>query len=135
MEYSDKQLKQTFENLVKADFDELEKAVYADTAENRKLGRVGQEYKRGKGKKNDTTANVKSEVKSELRKLCRGNVSSNKINEVTSNLKQIIKEKKLSLGEVSREIIKMRDGSKSSQSSIFLQRLYNELNRDYHNYK
>lgn len=30
--------------------DSIEKAVYADTAENRKLGRVGQEYKRGKGK-------------------------------------------------------------------------------------
>lgn len=33
------------------EYDELQKAVYADTAENRKLGRVGQEYKRGKGKK------------------------------------------------------------------------------------
>lgn len=31
--------------------DFIEKAVYADTAENRKLGRVGQEYHRGKGKK------------------------------------------------------------------------------------
>lgn len=31
--------------------DSIEKAVYADTAENRKLGRVGQEYHRGKGKK------------------------------------------------------------------------------------
>lgn len=31
------------------DYDwELEKAVYADTAENRKLGRVGQEYHRGR---------------------------------------------------------------------------------------
>lgn len=29
----------------------IEKAVYADTAQNRKLGRVGQEYHRGKGKK------------------------------------------------------------------------------------
>lgn len=29
--------------------DSIEKAVYADTAENRKLGRVGQEYHRGKG--------------------------------------------------------------------------------------
>ena len=36
------------------DYDfELEKAVYADTSENRKLGRVGQEYHRGKGKKKD----------------------------------------------------------------------------------
>lgn len=36
------------------DYDwELEKAVYADTAENRRLNRVGQEYHRGKGKKDD----------------------------------------------------------------------------------
>ena len=34
--------------------DELEKAVYADTAENRRLGRVGQEYHRGKGKSKDS---------------------------------------------------------------------------------
>lgn len=40
---------------------EIEKAVYADTAQNRKLGRVGQEYHRGKGKKDD-----KKEVKSNL---------------------------------------------------------------------
>lgn len=33
--------------------DSIEKAVYADTAENRKLGRVGQEYHRGKGKKTE----------------------------------------------------------------------------------
>lgn len=31
----------------------FEKAVYADTSENRKLGRVGQEYHRGKGKKEE----------------------------------------------------------------------------------
>lgn len=29
----------------------IEKAVYADTPQNRKLGRVGQEYHRGSGKK------------------------------------------------------------------------------------
>ena len=39
----------------------LEKAVYADTAENRKLGRVGQEYHRGKGtKKEDKKTNKNS---------------------------------------------------------------------------
>lgn len=41
---------------VKAQDDELgeiEKAVYADTAENRKLGRVGQEWHRGNGKKEE----------------------------------------------------------------------------------
>lgn len=37
--------------------DSIEKAVYADTAENRKLGRVGQEYHRGKGKKVEETNN------------------------------------------------------------------------------
>ena len=36
--------------------DELEKAVYADTPQNRKLGRVGQEYKRG-GSKTDENNN------------------------------------------------------------------------------
>ena len=41
------------------DYDfELEKAVYADTAENRKLGRVGQEYHRGKGKKEEKKAHL-----------------------------------------------------------------------------
>ena len=35
------------------EFGEIEKAVYADTAENRKLGRVGQEYHLGKEKKRD----------------------------------------------------------------------------------
>lgn len=33
--------------------DFIEKAVYADTPQNRKLGRVGQEWHRGKGKKED----------------------------------------------------------------------------------
>lgn len=40
----------SYEDLTKANHIDIEKAVYADTAENRKLGRVGQEYKRGKGK-------------------------------------------------------------------------------------
>ena len=40
------------------DYDwELEKAVYADTPENRKLGRVGQEYHRGRKKKNADDGN------------------------------------------------------------------------------
>lgn len=33
--------------------DTIQKAVYADTPQNRKLGRVGQEYHRGKGKKEE----------------------------------------------------------------------------------
>nr|DAM87880.1 MAG TPA: hypothetical protein [Caudoviricetes sp.] len=39
---------------------EIEKAVYADTPQNRKLGRVGQEYHRGKGKKDDRKKNKSS---------------------------------------------------------------------------
>lgn len=38
----------------------FEKAVYADTAENRKLGRVGQEYHRGKGKKEEKKSDKKN---------------------------------------------------------------------------
>lgn len=40
--------------------DSIEKAVYADTYENRKLGRVGQEYHRGKGEKKEDENNTKN---------------------------------------------------------------------------
>ena len=46
--------------------DLFEKAVYADTYENRKLGRVGKEYHRGKGKKKEEKNNslgIKGEPK------------------------------------------------------------------------
>ena len=43
--------------------DSIEKAVYADTPQNRKLGRVGQEYHRGKEKKS------KDEQKSKKKRL------------------------------------------------------------------
>lgn len=49
---------------------EIEKAVYADTPQNRKLGRVGQEYHRGKGKKEDESENLK---RNGLRKLLKNN--------------------------------------------------------------
>lgn len=51
----------------KSEENDIEKAVYADNARNRKLGRVGQEYHRGKKKgskkingvwKNDSTLNL-----------------------------------------------------------------------------
>lgn len=42
---------------------ELEKAVYADTAENRKLGRVGQEYHRGREKKKEDEKTQKYDIK------------------------------------------------------------------------
>ena len=54
---------------VKAQDDELgeiEKAVYADTAQNRKLGRVGQEYHRGKGKNEIKSNNLDFDTKTLL---------------------------------------------------------------------
>lgn len=59
---------------VKAEDDELgeiEKAVYADTPQNRKLGRVGQEYHRGRKKQN-----------------IGGNEQKNRKEEGSNNLKQ-----------------------------------------------
>ena len=47
--------------------DSIEKAVYADTPQNRKLGRVGQEYHRGKGKKVEEKS-AKKGVKTEEKK-------------------------------------------------------------------
>lgn len=44
------------EEIEKAHNELFEKAVYADTAQNRKLGRVGQEWHRGKGVKTDNTS-------------------------------------------------------------------------------
>lgn len=41
-------------NIEKSFDTDIEKATYADTPENRKLGRVGQEYHRGKDKKEET---------------------------------------------------------------------------------
>lgn len=58
---------------VKAQDDELgeiEKAVYADTPQNRKLGRVGQEYHRGRKKQNigDNEQKEGGEVKKKMSK-------------------------------------------------------------------
>lgn len=51
-----REIEQGVQNNIQKSFEpDIEKAVYADTAENRKLGRVGQEYHRGKGKKEEDT--------------------------------------------------------------------------------
>lgn len=82
---------------VKAQDDELgeiEKAVYADTAQNRKLGRVGREYHRGKGKKSS-----KSKVNETKRKYTKEDFGKWKsplmnyknINQVKRELSQISK--------------------------------------------
>lgn len=42
--------------------DTIQKAVYADTPQNRKLGRVGQEYHRGKGKKEEDSKPSKTKL-------------------------------------------------------------------------
>lgn len=44
----------------------IEKAVYADTPQNRKLGRVGQEYHRGKEKKSEDEQKSKKKRLEEL---------------------------------------------------------------------
>ena len=82
---------------VKAQDDELgeiEKAVYSDTAQNRKLGRVGKEYHRGKGKKSS-----KSKVNETKRKYTKEDFGKWKsplmnyknINQVKRELSQISK--------------------------------------------
>lgn len=75
--------------------DSIEKAVYADTAENRKLGRVGQEYHRGKGKKVEEKT-AKRGVKTEEQK-------------PTDKKQQHIDDKNL-FGEVLDEVRKKRQG-------------------------
>lgn len=74
--------------------DDIEKAVYADTAQNRKLGRVGQEYHRGKGKKSS-----KSKVNETKRKYTKEDFGKWKsplmnyknINQIKRELSQISK--------------------------------------------
>ena len=60
--------------------DELEKAVYADTAQNRKLGRVGQEYHRGKGKQQENNNDTK-----QLRNPTHEKAKSSAINKIINN--------------------------------------------------
>ena len=60
-EIKEKKIEKSFDNELNEVYGELfgdvfEKAVYADTPQNRKLGRVGQEYHRGKGKKEDKSS-------------------------------------------------------------------------------
>ena len=60
-EIKEKKIEKSFDDELNEVYRELfgdvfEKAVYADTPQNRKLGRVGQEYHRGKGKKEDKSS-------------------------------------------------------------------------------
>ena len=68
--------------------DELQKAVYADTAENRKLGRVGQEYHRGgKGKKQQDEQLPKSSRKKKENKQTTNDIKE-KINKIANLLEK-----------------------------------------------
>lgn len=54
----------------------IEKAVYADTPQNRKLGRVGQEYHRGKGKKEEESNKKSSKLSKLDSDLIRGDLKN-----------------------------------------------------------
>lgn len=62
--------------------DSIEKAVYADTPQNRKLGRVGQEYHRGRGKKIEEKSVNKKNAKIEEKK---SKISSKKVLSLMEN--------------------------------------------------
>ena len=79
------------------DYDfELEKAVYADTAENRKLGRVGQEYHRGRKKSAITNDASRGGVK----KTGEDNQTKNSGVKLYNNFKQYISQGKTGFGFV-----------------------------------
>ena len=59
----------------------IEKAIYADTTENRKLGRVGQEYHRGKGKKEENNKSAKPPIY-DIKKLIKNDTPEHR--EITS---------------------------------------------------
>lgn len=88
--------------------DSIEKAVYADTAENRKLGRVGQEYHRGKGKKVEEskkkvikqTEDDKLKSEKKMRSYVRTWLNEGELDEKQSNsLKNLLTEKLKTDGE------------------------------------
>ena len=72
----------------------IEKAVYADTPQNRKLGRVGQEYHRGKGKKDNGVSEPKKRSEndgvSEKPKALTKNMQI-KVNRISDAIKNAVK--------------------------------------------
>ena len=60
--------------------DSIEKAVYADTPQNRKLGRVGQEYHRGRKKQQENNNDTK-----QLRNPTHEKAKSSAINKIINN--------------------------------------------------
>ena len=81
--------------------DYIEKAIYADTAQNRKLGRVGQEYHRGKGKKEDVSSTKKK------MKVDRENERRNKMAEYEKRMKSEKKWEKdfIETGKLPKEVM------------------------------
>lgn len=98
------------------EYDELEKAVYADTAENRKLGRVGQEYKRGKGKKEDESP------RQSMRR------QASEINEEVNKHRDKKIEEKLWFTVNSRGDLIYNDNSEATEFRNKLQEKYNNWN-------
>lgn len=105
------------------EYDELQKAVYADTAENRKLGRVGQEYHRGKGKQQEEqpkgrkkgSETVKKSA-SELRKIIHSLPNPTSKSEVET-LKKILPEHKDYLADLAAKAEQMAESSWSEGKS------------------
>lgn len=71
------------------EFGEIEKAVYADTPQNRKLGRVGQEYHRGRKKQNIEDNQQKNRKEEGSNNLKQGNSAKTKSSKSKSSASSI----------------------------------------------
>lgn len=112
-------------NLIKAgvlEFDEtIEKAVYADTAENRKLGRVGQEYHRSKGRGQEEEPSERSgkisveNICSDINKYFEGDGIASEKKMIKNKLRQAVENS--SVYDVAKKMIKTFSSSKFNSSS------------------
>lgn len=93
--------------------DSIEKAVYADTAQNRKLGRVGQEYHRGKGGNKEDT-DIKAHIKAlrkEIRELSKTSKEYGAMSRDHKNFKRLVE-----LEAQLDEALKTKKSGKSSSA-------------------
>lgn len=93
----------------------FEKAVYADTPENRKLGRVGQEYHRGKGTKKETDSLVgeNGEINEDNEKVKRWRDLSDRYNSIKER-KTMTANEIAEMSNIQREIMKQKFAVKKS---------------------
>lgn len=94
------------------DYDwDLEKAVYADTAQNRRLNRVGQEYHRGRKKKNMDDGNdvekkpenrkqKKERIRNEIQEFFKKTGTHNESTEYHKKLKDIMEREHLTMNKM-----------------------------------